>query len=765
VATELRDRLQEALGGVYVLERELGGGGMSRVFVARDDALGRRIVVKVLPPEMAAAVNVERFRREIQLAASLLHPHIIPLLSAGETLGIPYFTMPFVEGESLRARLGRDGPLPVAEAVRLAIEVAHALDYAHRCGTVHRDIKPDNVLAHDGHAFVTDFGIARAISAAATGPALTLVGMAIGTPAYMSPEQGAGEFEIDGRSDIYSLGCVLYEMLAGRTPFGGMGAEAMLMMHRGAPVPSVRAMRHEVPEAIDLAVAKALAKDPAQRFRTAAAFAAALEAPHTTYVAAATPRSAGTVARAPSGDSSAQGRFVAVLPFANMSADPENEYFSDGITEDITAQLAKIQGLRVMSRTTMMRYKTRPSSIPEMARELGVSHVLEGSVRRAGSRLRIVAQLIDARSDEHLWAETWDRDLTDVFAIQSEVAECIAHCLHARLSTAERSRLFRKPTEDIEAYNLYLLGRHHYNKVTAADFDRALEYFRRAVELDPTFSRAYGALAEAMMYRGNGYWGVRPHDAYPEGFAMATRALALDPDSAEAHGFLSTYHDWYRYDWEAGGAEVARALELNPSSPMIRLYSAMHLCALGRFDEAIAQRDVACQLDPSAMVIRGNATWILYLAGRMPQALAECRSLRQMEPASAYGAFSHGLVAAQAGEPREAVAAIRDGVRLTDGASLYLVMLAYACAVAGEHAESRSILAQLEKRAETEFVWPMGLAFAHAHLGDESVALGFLERAYEERVGWMLMIAREPALDVLRGTSRFQSLARRIGPA
>jgi serine/threonine-protein kinase len=763
MATELRDRLQEALGGVYVLERELGGGGMSRVFVARDDALGRRIVVKVLPPEMAAAVNVERFRREIQLAASLLHPHIIPLLSAGETLGIPYFTMPFVEGESLRARIRRDGAFPIAEAVRLAIEIARALDYAHRRGVVHRDIKPDNVLAHDGHALVTDFGIARAISAAATGPALTLFGVAIGTPAYMSPEQGAGE-ALDGRSDIYGLGCVLYEMLTGRTPFGGMNNEAILMMHRAAPVPSARELRAEISPALDLAVARALAKEPGERFASAADFATALEESRVASDPSSTPRSAVTIARTPSAGA-ASPRFIAVLPFANMSADPENEYFSDGITEDITAQLTKIRGLRVMSRTSMMRYKQRPTSIPEMGRELGVSHVLEGSVRRAGSRLRIVAQLIDASSDEHMWAETWDREMTDVFAIQSEVAECIANSLHARLSTAERSRLFRKPTEDIDAYNLYLLGRHHYNKVSAVDFNLAVGYYRQAIERDPSFARAYGALAEAMMYLGNGYWGVRPRDTFPDGFAMANKALALDPDNAEAHAFLGLYHDWYRYEWDEGGRAIERAVELNPSAPMTRLYYAMHLCALGRFDEAMTQRDVACQLDPSAMVIRGNATWVLYLAGRMDQALAECRSLRHMEPTSAYGAFSHGLVAAQAGAPQEAVAAFRDGVMLSERASLYLVMLAYACAVAGEHAEARSILAELATRAETEFVWPMGLAFAHAHLGEESVALDYLERAYEERVGWMLMIGREPALDPLRGTPRFEALARTIGPS
>jgi len=760
VPTELYEKLQEALGSVYVLERELGGGGMSRVFVARDDALSRRIVVKLLPPEMAAAVNIERFRREIQLAASLMHPHLIPLLSAGEALGVPYFTMPYIEGESLRARLNREGQLPIREAVRLGVEVARALDYAHRGGIVHRDIKPDNVLMHDGHALVTDFGIARAINRASSGVSVTSVGMVIGTPAYMSPEQCGSGTEVGSRSDIYSLACVIYEMLAGRPPFSGMSATTILVMHRTAPVPSVRALREEVPEAIDQALAKALAKDPADRFATAAEFAEELEraasmhlTPVSMQMAAAEPRAA-----------SAQPYFVVVLPFSNMSADRENEYFSDGITEDIIAQLSRIRGLRVMSRTSAMQYKDRNESVREIHLDTGVTHVLEGSVRRAGSRLRIVAQLIDARSDEHIWAETWDREMNDVFAIQSEVAEHIADALHTRLSSSERSIIARKPTHDLEAYNLYLLGRHHYNKVSPEDFEKALEYFRKAIDRDPNFARAYASLAEALLYLGAGYWGVRPREMMAESFALATKALALDPHSAEAHLSLSIYHAFHEFRWEKSTYYMARAVDLNPSASTIRMYYAIELCAHGRFDDAMVQREAACQLDPSAMVIRGNATWVLYLARRMEQALAECRTLRTIDPSSAYAAFSHGLVCAQSGHAHEAIAAYRDGLRLSNQQSLYSVMLAYALAVGGEHDEARAILADLHRREEKEFIWPLGMAFAYAHLGEESKALDYLETAYEERVGWMLMLRLEPALDVLRETPRFQSLVQKIGP-
>ena len=762
MASELLERLQESLGGVYSLERELGGGGMSRVFVARDAALGRLIVVKVLPPEMAAAVNLERFRREIRLAASLLHPHIIPLLSAGETDGIPYYTMPYVGGESLRSRLLREGSLPVTEATRLASEVARALDYAHRRDIVHRDMKPGNILAHDGHALVTDFGIARAIREAATGASLTGIGMAVGTPAYMSPEQCRGDSDLDGRSDIYALACVLYELLGGAPPFSNGDAQAIIMQQITAPMPDVRAVREEVSAPLAAALAKALEKDADRRFATAADFADALDearAGRTTP-----PAHSAAYARSSGADTPRQPHFVAVLPFSNMSANPENEYFSDGITEDIIAQLSKIRGLKVMSRTSTMRYKERTTSVLDIGRELGVSHVLEGSVRRSGAKLRIVAQLIDARNDAHLWADTWDREMTDIFAIQSEVAESIAQTLHTQLSPTDRSRLARKPTDDIEAYNLYLLGRHHYSKVTPEDFAKAVAYYRQAIERDPSFGRAYASLAEAQLYLGLGYWGVRPHDTFPETFALATKALALDPQNAEAYAFLSLYYGWYEYDWVKAGEALERSIELNPSAAMSRLYFAMHLCALGRFDEAVSHRDIACQLDPSAMVIRGNATWILYLAGRMEQAVAECRSLREMEPSSAYGAFSHGLVCAQGGDPREAIDAFRDAVRLSGDASLYLVMLAYSLAVAKEQGEARSILANLQHRAETEFVWPMGLAFAYAHLGEKSTALDFLERAYDERVGWMGLISREPALDVLRSTSRFQRVLARIGP-
>ena len=767
MTTELREQLQATLGRGYTLERELPGGGMSRVFVAEERALGRRVVVKILPPEMARDVSLERFHREIHLAAGLLHPHIIPLLSAGDADGLPYYTMPFIVGESLRLRLAREGRLGLEDAVRLTREVATALDYAHRQGIVHRDIKPENILLHDGHALVTDFGIARAISRSMPVSTLTTVGVTLGTPLYMSPEQGDPDREIDGRSDIYSLGCVLYEMLVGDPPFRGRTGAAIVVRHLRDPVPRPSALRPEVPETLDDVVARTLAKEPANRFASGGDLARALDQAVpagrptvTSFVRSPEAAEAGWTSSSIAADSR---RFVAVLPFENMSADPENEYFSDGVHEEIIAQLSKIRGLKVISRSSVMRYKKSQQPAREIGNALGVSHLLAGSVRRAGNRVRISAQLTDSDTDETVWAETYDRQMDDIFAIQSEVAEQIAARMETRVTTGERSRLNRKPTDDVEAYNLYLLGRHHYNKVTPADFTKAVDYYRAAIARDPKFGRAYAALADAQFYAGAGYWGVRPHDTYPEAYAAAKRALELDPSLAEAYGSVGMFRGWYDYDWNGCEAALARAVELNPSGAMLHVLFAMQLAAEGRFDEALAMRDMACRLDPAAMVVRGNASWILYLTRRMDQALADGRSLRHLDPSSAYGAFSHGLICAQAGQPDEAIAAFRDGVILSGRGSLYLVMLAYALAVGKKPDEARATLAEVEGRT-AEFIWPMGLAFAYAHLGETDTALDHLERAYEERVGWMNLIGREPALDILRGHPRFEAIARRIIP-
>jgi len=444
------EQLGTALAGRYSVERELGRGGMATVYLADDLRHQRKVAIKVLRPELGSVLGPERFTREIRMAAGLTHPHILPLHDSGEAGGLLFYVMPYVRGESLRQRLSRQKQLPTEEAAAIVRQVAAALDHAHGHGLVHRDIKPENILLHEGEAMVTDFGIALAAGGAA-GERLTATGLMVGTPEYMSPEQAAGERTLDPRSDIYSLGCVLYEMLAGEPPYTGPTAQAVIAKRFIDPVPRVRRLRPAVPAAVEEAVMRALARVPADRFASAGALAEALTGP------------ASDTARAPS---------VAVLPFRNLSTDPENEYFADGITEDVIAQLSKVRALKVISSGSVMRFKNREQSLQEIGAALDVSTLLEGSVRRAGSRVRIVAELIDAETNRQLWAETYDRELTDIFAIQSDVALQITGRLEAELSPEERSRIRQAPTDDIQAYQSYLLGKHCVSRWTQEGVDQ-----------------------------------------------------------------------------------------------------------------------------------------------------------------------------------------------------------------------------------------------------------------------------------------------------
>ncbi len=473
--TDPSEQLANALADRYVIERQLGEGGMAVVYLARDVRHQRRVALKVLRPEFGAVLGVDRFQAEIRVTANLQHPNVVPLFESGEAAGQLFYVMPFIEGESLRDRLTRERQLPVEEALRLTCEIADALSYAHSLGVVHRDVKPENVLLAGGHAVVADFGIARAVSAAG-GPRITGTGLAVGTPAYMSPEQATAESQIDGRSDQYSVACVLYEMLVGEPPYTGPTAQAILARRLTDPMPSLRAARDTVPDHVEGAIRRALGRATADRFATMRAFAEALSTP-----VAAPPRP----------------RSVAVLPFVNLSADPENEFFADGITEDVIAQLAKIRALDVISRTSVMPFKGRQQGLREIAARLQVATLLEGSVRRAGDRVRIVAQLIDAGTDQHLWAETYDRQLTDIFAIQTDVALQIATALKAELSPAERTRIAREPTRDVQAYQLYLQGRHCLIRFTPDGMRQGIGYFEQGVARDPALAPAWAGIAFA----------------------------------------------------------------------------------------------------------------------------------------------------------------------------------------------------------------------------------------------------------------------------
>ncbi|MBI2614099.1 MAG: protein kinase, partial [Gemmatimonadetes bacterium] len=605
---ETMSRLRAALADRYVIERELGRGGMATVYLADDVKHRRQVGVKVLRPELALALGRERFLREVRIAAQLNHPHVVAVYDSGEAGEFLFYVMPYIQGESLRRKLEREQHLPLEEALAITRQVASALDHAHARNVIHRDIKPENILLYEGEAMVADFGIALAVSAAA-GDRLTETGLVVGTPEYMSPEQATGERVLDARTDVYSLGCVVYEMLAGEPPYTGPTAQALIAKQLVDPVPAVRRLRPAVPVAVEQALMKALAKVPADRFASARAFVEALAAP-----AAPAP------ARTPS---------VAVLPFLNLSADPENEYFADGITEDVIAHLAKIRALKVISRTSVMPFKKREQSFGEIGAKLQVTTLLDGSVRRVGDRVRIVAQLIDAETDRHLWAETYDRQLTDIFGIQTDVALHIAAALKAELSLDEQTRIRKGPTSDLQAYQLYLQGRQWLARYTVPDIERAIEYFKRAIARDPEYALAYASVAMAYAQMAED-GALEPAAASRHANEAATQALRLDPGLGEAHCTVAYLKTLWDFDWSGAEAEFKRALELSPNSAdTYDLYGRM--CAgLERYDEALAMQRRAQELDPLAH--RLDVATTLLRAGRYEEAQVSAARASEFDP-------------------------------------------------------------------------------------------------------------------------------------
>jgi serine/threonine-protein kinase len=1175
----LDPRLSTAFADRYRLERELGQGGMATVYLAEDLKHHRRVAVKVLRPELAMALGADRFLREIETTANLRHPNIVPLFDSGAVtvtshesrvgadstqardsrlLTLVFYVMPFIEGESLRDRLNREKQLPIADALQIAHEVADALGYAHGRGVIHRDIKPENILLERGHAVVADFGIARAASAAG-GDRLTQTGMAIGTPVYMSPEQSVGESDLDGRSDLYALGSVLYEMLGGEPPYNGPTAQAIIAKRFREPVPRISTLRDSVPPAVEAALNRLLAKAPADRFATAEEFSAALRAPGGSgaarptdieefwvavlpfksrgvnadltalaeglteeimtglsrfsylrviarsstqqftgeatdvrsvgarlgarYVMEGSLRQAGSALRvsvqlvdttsgaqlwaetydrafqadeifalqddlvprivssvadahgalphtlseslrsrgpeqltpyeavlrsfgygyrmtpeehatvreclelaveqapgyadawgmlslvyteefsngfntrpepleralqaarraadaAPSsalaynalaralffrkefqafrvaadraielnpfngptlsglggmmayagdwergcaqveraarlnprhpsgywfplfynayrqGDyraalsvglkinlpeffatheamAAAYGQLgereaaakslrellrlqpefainarselgkwfdrdfvehqidglrkagleveaapgtttpipvqipaqsVAVLPFANMSAEPDDEFFADGITEDVIAQLSKIRSLKVISRSSVMPFKGRGQSLREIGAKLHVATLLEGSVRRAGSRVRIVAQLIDAQTDRHLWTETYDRELTDIFAIQTDVALQIASALEAELSPEEARRIGKAPTEDIQAYQLYLMGRHCLARWTQEGIDQGIKHLEQAIARDPNYALAYSTIAYAYTDVGVGVAGaLPPEEAFRRAKAAVRRALELDGGLAEAHAVSAHLRFVCDYDWAGAEAELKLSIQLNPNSGDTYDIYGLMLSALERYDEAIEMQRKAHELDP--LLHRMDIGTTLLRAGRLEEAMRIITRVLEVDPHLALARATLAWCYLLTGKPEQGIAALQQAISLSPEATLYQAQLGEAYAMAGRTEEARGVLRQLEELSTRRYVSPYHMAYVHTGLGEHDRALDWLERAYEERAGGIFGMKGSFLFVPLRGQPRFQALLRKMNLA
>jgi serine/threonine-protein kinase len=708
---------------------------MATVYLADDVRHGRQVALKVLDPELARAVGPDRFLREIGIAARLSHPHIMPLFDSGNAAGHLFYVMPFVRGESLRQRLDREGRLPVDDALKIVRDVAEALDHAHARGVVHRDIKPENILLSEGQAIVADFGIALAADAAAS--RLTGTGLVVGTPAYMSPEQLFGE-GTDARSDQYSLACVVYEMLAGEAPHAAATPRAIVAKRLVDSAPSMRRVRSIVPVSIDDAVKRALAKDPASRFASVGQFASALTAP-----------------------AANRAKCVAVLPFSNFSADPENEYFADGITEDVIAHLSKIRSLKVISRTSVMPFKGREGvgNVAEIAAKLGATTLLEGSVRRAGDRVRIVAQLIDAETDQHLWSETYDRKLVDIFDIQTDVALQIAGALKAELTRDEESRVRKEPTNDLRAYQLYVFGRQSLIKFTPEAMLAAIDYFDRAIARDPSFALVHANAAQAYIELAE-IGAIAPETAFHRAAEYANKAVALDPELGEAHSTVAYLKMVREFDWAGAEAEFKRALELNPNgADSYDLYG--RLCSsLGRFDDAIPLIARAQELDPLAH--RLDMATVLLRAGRYGEAVASARSATELDPSGDRAQATLGWALFLGGSTDEGIAHLRKAVAHSANTTSWLGQLGEALGLTGRTDEARAVLRQLEERSRASFVSPYTLAYVYTGLGEADRAIDLLEHAVRERTGAAYGIKGSFLFAPLRTHPRFQALLREL---
>jgi serine/threonine protein kinase/Tfp pilus assembly protein PilF len=718
---------------------------MATVYLAEDLKHARQVAVKVLRPELVTSgAEAARFLREIRIAANLSHPQIVPVHDSGERDGFLYFVMPYIGGESLRQRLAREGRLPVPEALTIARSVALALAYAHRQNVIHRDVKPENILLHEGQAVVADFGIARAITAAAADD-LTARGLTVGTPAYMSPEQAAAERELDGRSDLYSLACVVYETLTGEPPFAGGSAQRTLSRHLVEPPAPLRQRRPTVPEQVERAVLRALAKEPENRFAGTAEFAAALTAPTAEYPAAHRAE-----------------RFVAVLPFVNASPDPENEYLSDGLTDELINALANIPGLRVASRTSVFALKGRKDSLRVLGSELGASVVLEGTVRRAESRVRITTQLTDVHDGRLLWSERYDRRMDDIFDLQEEMARTIVGTLRATFLGDLGDPVSRRYTDNLRAWQLYLKGRFAWNKRTREGIAEAVQYFEDAAREDPGYALAYSGLADCYALEVD-YRGAPVAEGMRRAREEARKALALDEGLAEAHTSLAWVlfiHDW---DWEGAGTHFLRAIELNPRYATARQWYGWLLIAMGRTDEAITQGRIALELDPASVSISRSLGWLLYVAQRTGEAIDQLQRALAMNPVSEETQWVLGLAFIQAGRYQEAEIALREADAGARGANHHaFAALGHLAVLQGRREEAERALATLTELARTRYVSPVDLARLHIVLGDTDGTFHWLEQAYAERRGWMTYLNVEPLLEPIRSDPRFADLVRRM---
>jgi len=748
----------------YRIIEELGKGGMGQVYKALDTEVNEKVAIKLLKSEISTdEKTIERFRNELKFARKIRHKNVCQMYDLNKEKDTYYITMEYVSGEDLKSLIRKMGCLGVDKAVSIAKQVCDGLEEAHKLEVVHRDLKPQNIMIDaGGSARIMDFGIARSLSEIS----ITGAGVMIGTPEYMSPEQVEGK-EVDQRSDIYSLGVILYEMVTGRVPFEGDTAFTIGMKHKSEIPKDPQEINRLIPEDLSRLILKCMEKDKENRHKNTVDLLADLskiESISSVGEGILQKKKPKTTKTGESGwrDS------IAVLAFSDLSPQKDQEYFCDGMAEELINALTKVERLKVASRTSAFQFKDKSKDIEEIGKKLRVQAVLDGSVRKAGNRLRITVQLINVEDGYHIWSEKYDREMEDIFAIQDEISLAIVDKLKIKLLGEERAKLTKRYTESKEAYSLFLKGRYFWNRRDEGELNRAIEYFNQAIAKDPLYALAYSGIADCFSLIG--LWGFHPpKEIYPKAKAAAKKALEIDESLSEAHnslGFVNAFYDW---DWHTAECEFKNAIELNPKYATAHSWYSLYLAAMGRLDESIDEQKRALELDPLSLIINAMMGTFFMFAGKYSDAVDQLQRTIEMDPnfLNAYIFLGQTYTVMEwkglGNYYTKSIKAFEKAMSLSGGMTYVLGHLGMSYSLAGQKDDARKILHQLKKVGKEKYVSPEQFFHVFHGLSEQDKALGYLEKMYEERVSLLSLYNVWAMTENIRHTPTYKAIMKKMG--